>query len=120
MSGLQNAISTPADPIRNIKLSSVTVPLTTAVSDAKVLTGRQNALQDVALLIAEIETEEGLKGLGFTYTLRTGGPAQFAHAREIAPLLVGEDPNDIARLWNKMLWAGASIGRSGLGPQAGL
>lgn len=118
MSGLQNPVSTPADPICNVKLSSVTVPLTTAVSDAKVLTGRQNALQDVALLIAEIETEEGLKGLGFTYTLRTGGPAQFAHAREIAPLLVGEDPNDIARLWNRLLWAGASIGRSGLGPQA--
>lgn len=107
-----------ADRIRWIKLSSITVPLTTVVSDAKVLTGRQNALKDVALLLAEIETEEGHHGLGFTYTLRTGGPAQFAHAREIAPLLIGEDPNDISRLWNKMVWAGASIGRSGLGPQA--
>lgn len=107
-----------ADRISWIKISSITVPLTTVVSDAKVLTGRQNALKDVALLLAEIETEEGHHGLGFTYTLRTGGPAQFAHAREIAPLLIGEDPNDISRLWNKMVWAGASIGRSGLGPQA--
>ncbi|MFT9057546.1 MAG: hypothetical protein ABF449_13250, partial [Ethanoligenens sp.] len=51
-----------------IKLSSVNVPLNTAVSDAKVLTGRQNALKDVALLVAEIETEQGYRGLGFTYT----------------------------------------------------
>lgn len=101
-----------------IKLSSVNVPLNTAVSDAKVLTGRQNALKDVALLVAEIETEQGFRGLGFTYTLRNGGPAQFSHAKEMAPLLIGEDPNDIPRLWSKLVWAGASVGRSGLATQA--
>ncbi|TKI03004.1 L-talarate/galactarate dehydratase [Martelella alba] len=106
------------DRISWIKLSSVNVPLNTAVSDAKVLTGRQKALKDVALLIAEIETEQGLRGLGFTYTLRNGGPAQFAHAKEMAPLLMGEDPNDISRLWSKLVWAGASVGRSGLATQA--
>ncbi len=77
------------DRIRWIKLSSAEVPLPQAVSDAKVLTGRQAPLAAVALLIAEIETDEGHHGLGFSYTLRTGGPAQFAHAREIAPLLIG-------------------------------
>jgi L-talarate/galactarate dehydratase len=106
------------DRISWIKLSSVNVPLNTAVSDAKVLTGRQNALKDVALLIAEIETEQGYRGLGFTYTLRNGGPAQFSHAKEMAPLLIGEDPNDISRLWSKLVWAGASVGRSGLATQA--
>ncbi|EMM4932041.1 TPA: L-talarate/galactarate dehydratase [Salmonella enterica] len=106
------------DHISWIKLSSVNVPLNTAVSDAKVLTGRQNALKDVALLVAEIETEQGFRGLGFTYTLRNGGPAQFSHAKEMAPLLIGEDPNDIPRLWSKLVWAGASVGRSGLATQA--
>ncbi|EDW1893904.1 mandelate racemase/muconate lactonizing enzyme family protein [Salmonella enterica subsp. enterica] len=106
------------DHISWIKLSSVNVPLNTAVSDAKVLTGRQNALKDVALLVAEIETEQGFRGLGFTYTLRNGGPAQFSHAKEVAPLLIGEDPNDIPRLWSKLVWAGASVGRSGLATQA--
>ncbi|MBJ7221051.1 MULTISPECIES: L-talarate/galactarate dehydratase [unclassified Brenneria] len=105
------------DRIRCIKLSSVTVPLKSAVSDAKVLTGRQNALKDVSLLFAEIKTEQGFSGLGFTYTLRKGGPAQYIYAKEIAPVLIGEDPNDIARLWNKMVWAGASVGRSGLATQ---
>ncbi|EBF8610714.1 mandelate racemase/muconate lactonizing enzyme family protein [Salmonella enterica subsp. enterica serovar Nagoya] len=106
------------DHISWIKLSSVNVPLNTAVSDAKVLTGRQNALKDVALLVAEIETEQGFRGLGFTYTLRNGGPAQFSHAKEMAPLLIGEDQNDIPRLWSKLVWAGASVGRSGLATQA--
>ena len=40
------------------------------------------------------------------------------HAKEIAGNLIGEDPNDIARLWDKLCWAGASVGRSGLATQA--
>src|SRR5690606_40446341 len=32
--------------------------------------------------------------------------------------LIGEDANDIARLWTKLVWAGASVGRSGLATQA--
>jgi L-alanine-DL-glutamate epimerase-like enolase superfamily enzyme len=47
-----------------------------------------------------------------------GGPGQFAHAKEIAPALIGEDPSDIAKLWDKLAWAGASVGRSGLAVQA--
>jgi L-alanine-DL-glutamate epimerase-like enolase superfamily enzyme len=106
------------DRIESVTLSSVVVPLTTAVQDAKVLTGRQRALTEVTLLVAEIRTEAGLEGTGFGYCIRAGGAAQFAHAREIAPDLVGEDPNDIGRLWTKLVWAGASVGRSGAATQA--
>jgi L-alanine-DL-glutamate epimerase-like enolase superfamily enzyme len=107
-----------ADTITWIKLTSVNLPLDIAVSDAKVLTGRQKALDAVALLFAEVETADGFVGMGFTYTLRTGGSAQFALAAEVAPLLIGEDPNDISRLWNKLIWASASVGRSGVATQA--
>ena len=107
-----------ADRICWIRLKSINLPLRAAVSDAKVLTGRQKPLDAVQLLFAEIETSQGHAGLGFSYSLRTGGPAQYAHAREIAPLLIGEDPNDIARLWSKMAWAGASVGRCGVAAQA--
>lgn len=106
------------DHITSIRLRSVNITLNVAVSDAKVLTGRQKPLADVALLFAEIQTEQGVSGMGFTYTLRTGGPAQFAFAREVAPLLIGENPNDISRLWSKLAWAGASVGRSGVSTQA--
>ena len=111
---------TPAvlDRIASVTLSSVTLPLPTGISDAKVLTGRQRPMTEVAFLFAEIRTEEGLEGLGFSYSKRAGGPAQFAHAREVAPDLIGEDPNDIGRLWTKLVWAGASVGRSGAATQA--
>lgn len=106
------------DRITWIRLRSVELPLAQAVSDAKVATGRQAALAAVSLLFAEIETAQGHAGLGFSYSLRTGGPAQYAHAQELAPLLIGEDPNDIARLWSKLAWASASVGRGGVAAQA--
>ena len=115
---MPNDPNTAQDRICWIKLTSVKLPLKTAVSDAKVLIGRQTPLTAVDLLFAEIESRDGHAGLGFTYTLRTGGPAQFAHAVEVAPGLLGEDPNDIGRLWNKLAWTSASVGRSGVTTQA--
>jgi L-alanine-DL-glutamate epimerase-like enolase superfamily enzyme len=106
------------DRISSVTLSSVTLPLPTGISDAKVLTGRQRPMTEVAFLFAEITTESGHHGVGFSYSKRAGGPAQFAHAREVAPDLVGEDPSDIGRLWTKLVWAGASVGRSGAATQA--
>ncbi|MBM7781649.1 L-talarate/galactarate dehydratase [Arthrobacter tumbae] len=106
------------DAIRHVKLSTATLPLATPISDAKVFTGRQKPMTEVVFLFAEILTEQGVSGLGFSYSKRAGGPAQYAHAREVAEILIGEDPNDIAKLYNKLLWAGASVGRSGVATQA--
>ena len=106
------------DRIASVTLSSVTLPLPTGISDAKVLTGRQRPMTEVAFLFAEITTEAGHTGIGFSYSTRAGGPAQFAHAREVAPDIIGEDPSDIGRLWTKLVWAGASVGRSGAATQA--
>ncbi|WP_415203460.1 L-talarate/galactarate dehydratase [Pseudorhodoferax sp.] len=107
-----------SDSITHVRISSCYLPLANPISDAKVLTGRQKPMTEIAMLFAEIETRDGHRGLGFSYSKRAGGPGQFAHAREVAPALVGEDPNDIARLWTKLCWAGASVGRSGLAVQA--
>ena len=107
-----------ADRIAWVKVSLAFLPLKTPISDAKVLTGRQKPLTEVAMLFAEIETRNGLAGLGFSYSKRAGGPGLLAHAKEVAGELIGEDPNDIARLWTKLVWAGASVGRSGLATQA--
>ena len=106
------------DAIRTVQLSTVTLPLATAISDAKVFTGRQRPMTEVVFLFAEIATEQGFEGLGFSYSKRAGGPAQYAHAKEVAQTAVGEDPNDIAKLYTKLLWAGASVGRSGVATQA--
>ena len=114
---------TPSAPpsgerISALRLSSCYLPLAHPISDAKVLTGRQKPMTEIAMLFAEVQTDSGHQGLGLSYAKRAGGPGQFAHAREIAPALLGEDPSDIAKLWNKLCWAGASVGRSGLSTQA--
>jgi L-talarate/galactarate dehydratase len=106
------------DRIEALRLSHVVLPLATPISDAKVLTGRQKPLTEVAFVFAEIRSRDGHQGLGFSYSKRAGGPGLYAHAQELAPNLLDEDPNDIARLWDKLVWAGASVGRSGLAVQA--
>jgi L-alanine-DL-glutamate epimerase-like enolase superfamily enzyme len=75
-------------------------------------------MTEVVFLFAEITTELGHTGLGFSYSKRAGGPAQYAHAKEVAEGLIGEDPNDIGKIYTKLLWAGASVGRSGVATQA--
>lgn len=106
------------DRIEWVKVSLVYLPLATPVSDAKVLTGRQKPLTEIAFIFAEIRTRDGFEGIGFGYSKRAGGPGMYAHAKELAPNLIGEDPNDTSRLFTKLLWAGASMGRSGLTTQA--
>src|SRR3546814_17846655 len=40
-----------------------------------------------------------------------------ALARELGEGLLGEDPSDISRLWDKLVWWSASLGRGGLAGQ---
>ncbi|NML48304.1 mandelate racemase/muconate lactonizing enzyme family protein [Ramlibacter sp. G-1-2-2] len=106
------------DPIQTVEVALYQVPLKKAVSDAKVLTGRQRPLAHVDLLTATIETVNGARGFGFSYSLRAGGSALLAHAKDLAGALVGEDPNDIGRLWEKLAWLGASVSRTGVSVQS--
>ncbi|UYM03415.1 L-talarate/galactarate dehydratase [Solicola gregarius] len=107
-----------SDSIRQLTLSHVVLPLANPVSDAKVLTGRQRPLTEIVLLFVEVTTAGGHQGMGFSYSKRAGGPAQFAHLREVADVAIGRDPSDIDRIYQSLLWAGASVGRSGVATQA--
>ena len=68
-----------ADRIAHVALSSCYLPLANPISDAKVLTGRQKPMTEIAMLFAEIETAGGHRGLGFTYSKRAGGQIGRAH-----------------------------------------
>jgi len=107
-----------SDRIIRIELGLHDVPLAFAVSDAKVLTGRQKPMAEVSVLTCRVETADGITGLGFSYTTRAGCRAQFAHAREVAAIALGQDPSDIGKIYDSLLWAGASVGRSGVATQA--
>lgn len=108
----------PADRIRRLTLSHVGLPLDNPVSDAKVLTGRQRPLTETVLLFVEVETEQGHRGTGFSYSKRAGGPAQYRHLSEVAEVALGQDPSGIAKVYESLMWAGASVGRSGVATQA--
>jgi L-alanine-DL-glutamate epimerase-like enolase superfamily enzyme len=112
------SVTTEAARIERVRCQLSFVPLRQPASDAKVFTGRQKPLDQVAVLLAWIDTSDGGQGFGLSYSKRAGGPALHAHAREIAPELLGEDASDIGRLWDKLQWAGASVGRGGLAVQA--
>ena len=106
------------DRIDWVKLSLIYLPLDNPISDAKVLMGKQKPLTEVAFVFSEIRTRDGFEGIGFGYSKRAGGRGMFAHAKEIAVNLLGQDPNDIAKLWDKLMWAGASMGRMGMTAQS--
>ncbi|MFG1695547.1 hypothetical protein [Nonomuraea sp. NPDC049309] len=102
------------DAVASVRFGRYAVPLATPVSDAKVATGRQRPLSRIDVLTCEIGTRDGLRGLGFSCTTRAGTPAQYAHAKEIGENLLGRDPSDIGKVYESLLWAGASVGRSGV------
>ncbi|WP_459723479.1 L-talarate/galactarate dehydratase [Actinophytocola sp. KF-1] len=106
------------DRIDRVRLSLVYLPLSSPISDEHVPSGRRQPVTEVAFLFAELGTTDGHAGLGFSYATRAGGPGLYAHAKEIVPLLLGEDPNDIGRVREKLVAAGSSAGRTGLAAQA--
>jgi L-alanine-DL-glutamate epimerase-like enolase superfamily enzyme len=70
--------------------------------------------------LVEVRTDEGVSGLGETYAGIFAPHAVRGVIEALAPLLVGEDPSDIARLFHKvytrtLFWARTGIGISTLG-----
>lgn len=56
-----------------------------------------------------IYTDKGVSGLGESFT----APGLTAIVRELEPLLVGEDPRNVDKLWSKMRWAASGAGSMG-------
>lgn len=67
-------------------------------------------------IIARIETDEGLEGLGYTMTVGPGGSSAIRAYLEdsLIPLLIGEDPLHVGRLWEKMYENNRGIRKKGI------
>lgn len=64
-------------------------------------------------IFVDIETEDGVVGTGYSYTIGTGGRAVLEMLRhDVVPLLAGEDANQIESIWQKIFWAthGTAVG----------
>jgi L-alanine-DL-glutamate epimerase-like enolase superfamily enzyme len=55
--------------------------------------------------IVRITCDDGAQGTGYTYTIGTGGSSVVALLRDhLAPRLLGEDPDEIERLWKRLFF----------------
>ncbi|MDQ5819265.1 MAG: mandelate racemase/muconate lactonizing enzyme family protein [Actinomycetota bacterium] len=77
--------------------------------DVEVETVRTDAIQFFAkqeTIFVDIETEDGLVGTGYSYTIGTGGRAVLQLLKtDLLNFLVGEDARQIEALWRKLFWA---------------
>jgi L-alanine-DL-glutamate epimerase-like enolase superfamily enzyme len=72
------------------------------------------------LAVATIHTDEGLTGLGYSLCFGGGGAeaVQVYLETRLTPLLIGEDPLFVERLWEKMFRADRGIKRQGIAAYA--
>ena len=67
------------------------------------------------VIVVRLETDCGVAGHGYTYTIGKGGAAIRALIdREIAPLLLGAEPDRIEAVWQRMWNCLHYVGRGGL------
>jgi L-alanine-DL-glutamate epimerase-like enolase superfamily enzyme len=86
------------------------IPLAEVLSDAT-----HGRITHFELVTARVRTRDGAEGLGYTYTIGAGGAAIAALvARDLGPLLVGEDAERVEALWERMWWRLHYVGRGGL------
>jgi L-alanine-DL-glutamate epimerase-like enolase superfamily enzyme len=73
-----------------------------------------------SLVVAHVRTDEGVTGLGYTLAFGGGGveSIQAYLATRLAPLLLGQDPLLVERLWERMYRADRGIKRQGVAAYA--
>jgi L-alanine-DL-glutamate epimerase-like enolase superfamily enzyme len=94
--------------ITAVRAATLRVPIEKPTKIAtRVLGGRDYVL-------VWIETDEGVTGIGYTYAGTLGGRiVQVSVEDALAPILLGEDPFAIERLWARMFQETLLIGRRG-------
>lgn len=72
------------------------------------------------VVAAWVHTDEGISGLGYTLAFGGGGAESIQVYLEtrLAPLLLGEDPRLVERLWQRMFRADRGIRRAGVAAYA--
>ena len=87
------------------------IPLPRVMSDST-----HGQIEFFSHVTVRIRDRDGAVGTGYTYTVgKTGGPALLALLNhDVVPRLLGEDPREIDRVWQKLWWALHYVGRGGL------
>jgi L-alanine-DL-glutamate epimerase-like enolase superfamily enzyme len=73
------------------------------------------AFEAMEMPFVEVTADEGVSGLGFTYTIGRGGRSVKAFIEnDLVPLVLGEDPLNVERIWQKCWWGTHWVGRAGI------
>src|SRR5688572_16047724 len=71
------------------------------------------------LVVAQISTDEGLQGLGYSLVFGGGGgEAVLAYVDRLKPALIGEDPTYVGYLWEKMFRVDMGMKKQGVAAYA--
>ncbi|MEH6550602.1 MAG: mandelate racemase/muconate lactonizing enzyme family protein [Pseudomonadales bacterium] len=86
------------------------MPLAEVLADAK-----HGDHTHFELIVCRISCQDGMEGVGYTYTGGRGGRAIYSLLKdELTPFLIGQDANHIEHLNDQMAWHLHYIGRGGL------
>jgi L-alanine-DL-glutamate epimerase-like enolase superfamily enzyme len=100
--------------IASVRADHYRIPLPVAVSDST-----HGTMEAFELVTVRVRDEGGAEGLGYTYTVGTGGGAiQDLIARDLGPTLAGADETRIEAIWQKLWWQVHYVGRGGLAVHA--
>ena len=95
--------------IKRIDVSLFQIPLAFALSDST-----HGEMPFFELITVRMRDEDGLEGLGYTYSVGVGGRAIYSLAEyDLKPILLNEDSSRIEHLWQKMWWRLHFSGRGG-------
>jgi L-alanine-DL-glutamate epimerase-like enolase superfamily enzyme len=95
--------------IKEIDVALFQIPLDVALSDST-----HGEMPFFELITVRIKDEDGLEGLGYTYSVGVGGRAIYSLVEyDLKPILLEEDSSRIEHLWQKMWWRLHFSGRGG-------
>ena len=95
--------------IASIDSALYQVPLAVPLSDST-----HGEIPSFELITVRIRDDQGLEGLGYTYTVGVAGLAiHVLIDRYLKPDLLGQDPGRIEHLWERMWWRLHYSGRGG-------
>jgi L-alanine-DL-glutamate epimerase-like enolase superfamily enzyme len=96
-------------PIASLETGHYRIQLPVALSDST-----HGTITAFELVTVRIRDTDGAEGMGYTYTVgRAGAAVHVLIARDLQPLLLGQDADRIEALWQRMWWGLHYGGRGG-------
>src|SRR5258706_4233759 len=87
--------------IKDIRADHYRIPLPVVLSDST-----HGSIPAFELITVRVRDTDGAEGVGYTYTVGTGGAAIHSLlARDLPPVIVGRDAERIEEGWQAMWWA---------------